>query len=141
MKTKLYSLFIALTCLFTLNSSSGKAQIYDQLPDNPLTGSWHSAQSSQSVQSGNYTNPLIISLMQQVKADSLRTIIQHLQDYGTRYPLHPNRKQVATWLMQKFISYGYSAAAPRVRNIISEAIMESIVKRDNLQPIKVSFLY
>lgn len=32
MKTKLYSLFIALTCLFTLNSSSGKAQIYDQLP-------------------------------------------------------------------------------------------------------------
>ena len=110
MKTKLYSLLIALLCFFILNPPSGNAQIYDQLPDVPLTGSWYSAQSSKSIQSGNYTNPLIISLMQQVNADTLHATIQHLQDFGTRYMLNNNRKEVATWLMHKFLSYGYSAS-------------------------------
>ena len=109
MKTKNFSLFLSLTCLIMLNPFSGQAQIYDQRPDDPLTGNWYSNQSSQTSYSGSYVNPLIVSLMQEVKADSLRTIIQHLQDYGTRYPLNQNRKDIAIWLRQKFISYGYSA--------------------------------
>lgn len=53
-------------------------------------------------------NPLIIACMNEVSDDSLRAIIQHLQDYGTRYPLHQNRKSIALWLASRFISYGYS---------------------------------
>lgn len=109
MKMKPYSLVLALFCTITLNPLSGFAQIYDQRPDEPLTGAWYSNQSTPAEHTASYLNPLIVSMMQQVKADSLRAIIQHLQDYGTRYPLNQNRKEIADWLRQRFISYGYSA--------------------------------
>lgn len=53
-------------------------------------------------------NPLIISFINQVNADSMRSTIQHLQDFGTRFSQIDNRKEIATWLIQKFSSFGYS---------------------------------
>jgi hypothetical protein len=34
--------------------------------------------------------------------------METLQNFGTRYTLAPNRKDIAIWIMNKFISYGYS---------------------------------
>ncbi|MDP1621423.1 MAG: M20/M25/M40 family metallo-hydrolase [Bacteroidales bacterium] len=53
-------------------------------------------------------NPLIISCINQVNADSMRSTIQHLQDFGTRFSQNENRKEIATWLIQKFNTFGYT---------------------------------
>ncbi|MCF7919650.1 MAG: M20/M25/M40 family metallo-hydrolase [Candidatus Cloacimonetes bacterium] len=48
----------------------------------------------------------IIALM---NPDSIESVIQSLQDFGTRYCFHPNHLEVATWIMDKFASYGYDS--------------------------------
>jgi hypothetical protein len=53
-------------------------------------------------------NPVIQSCIAQVRSDSILATLEHLQGYGTRYTLVDNRKVIATWLMNKFLFYGYS---------------------------------
>ena len=36
----------------------------------------------------------------------MRQTIQSLQDFGTRFMLAPNRKEVANWIREKYISLG-----------------------------------
>ena len=43
-----------------------------------------------------------------VNADSIHSHIQALQDFGTRFCLADNHRDIAVWLKNKFISYGYS---------------------------------
>ncbi len=45
--------------------------------------------------------------VEKVNADSIQSYMQTLQDFGTRFCLAPNRKAVATWIKDKFISLGY----------------------------------
>ncbi|MDP2423182.1 MAG: M20/M25/M40 family metallo-hydrolase [Bacteroidales bacterium] len=42
-----------------------------------------------------------------INADSAQSYMQSLQDFGTRFCLAPNRREIATWLKNKFISFGY----------------------------------
>ncbi|MBC8436120.1 MAG: M20/M25/M40 family metallo-hydrolase, partial [Bacteroidetes bacterium] len=51
-------------------------------------------------------NPVIVNVISQINSDSIRATIQHLQDYGTRFLMVDNRKEVATWIANQFISYG-----------------------------------
>jgi hypothetical protein len=53
-------------------------------------------------------NPVIQSVIGQVCSDSIQRTLQHLQFFGTRYCLADNRKEIATWIMNKFSSYGYA---------------------------------
>ncbi len=41
-----------------------------------------------------------------INQDSIRSHIQALQDMGTRFMIAPNRKFVAEWIKNKFLSYG-----------------------------------
>lgn len=58
-----------------------------------------------------YENPEVDSYINQsleiVSADSIESFIQHLQDYGTRDALNPNRKEIAQWIKSKYESWGY----------------------------------
>lgn len=51
-------------------------------------------------------DPFIKSLTEQISADSLGSYIQHLQNYGSRYAFHPNRRSIALWLQEKYRSFG-----------------------------------
>jgi hypothetical protein len=43
-----------------------------------------------------------------VRSDSIVATLGHLQGYGTRYALADNRKVIATWIMNKFLTFGYT---------------------------------
>lgn len=51
---------------------------------------------------------LILAAVSSIKADSLYTYVEDLQNMGTRFMIAPNSKEVATWIMNKFISLGVS---------------------------------
>jgi len=53
-------------------------------------------------------NPVILEVVNEINSDSIRATIQHLQDFGTRFLLKDNRKEIATWIANKFISYGFT---------------------------------
>lgn len=52
-------------------------------------------------------NQAISTYLQLVSADSIQHYMQTLQNFGTRFCLANNRRQVATWIKDKFISLGY----------------------------------
>jgi len=47
---------------------------------------------------------------QQINSDSIQAYMQALEDFGTRFCLADNRKHVAEWIRDKFISLGYTNA-------------------------------
>jgi hypothetical protein len=53
-------------------------------------------------------DPVITAMVGAVNADTLRKTLQELQDWGSRCLLNDDHKKVATWLMNKFLSYGYT---------------------------------
>jgi hypothetical protein len=88
--------------------SSLKAQEFDQKPDEPLQGTWYSSSPFFPRDSQKSINPLIAGLVGQVRSDSIRSTILHMQEYITRFPLLDNRKIIASWIADKFRSYGYT---------------------------------
>ena len=51
---------------------------------------------------------LITSVVSKVEPDSVRHIIQSLQDFQTRFLLAENRFQIADWLYDRFASFGFT---------------------------------
>ncbi len=72
------------------------------------------AKAQNSEVSKDYTNihisghldTLIRSFTPEINADSIRANIQALQDFGTRFAYAPNRKDVALWIKNKYLSFG-----------------------------------
>jgi len=54
------------------------------------------------------TDSLITSIVSRVNVDSVRSVIQHLQDYQTRFMLNENRYEIADWLYDKLTSLGFT---------------------------------
>lgn len=57
----------------------------------------------------NVKSNTIDSVLSDINQDSIRSIIQSLQDFGTRFSFADNNKDVAMWIKNKFISYGYTS--------------------------------
>jgi uncharacterized membrane protein YheB (UPF0754 family) len=55
-------------------------------------------------------DPLITQMVASVNADTIEHTLRELQNWGSRFALNDNHKAVATSLMQKFLSYGYTEA-------------------------------
>ncbi|MEI7982604.1 MAG: M20/M25/M40 family metallo-hydrolase, partial [Bacteroidota bacterium] len=53
-------------------------------------------------------DPTILGMVAAVNADTLHKNLRQLQDWGSRFMLNDNHKNIATWLMNKFLSYGYT---------------------------------
>ncbi|MDZ7764295.1 MAG: M20/M25/M40 family metallo-hydrolase [Melioribacteraceae bacterium] len=51
---------------------------------------------------------LINSIITEINAESVRGYIQGLQDFGTRFLRHPNRKEVSLWIKNQFELMGYT---------------------------------
>lgn len=52
------------------------------------------------------TDSTITEALTFVSADSLLQYTSHLQSYGSRFMMDPNRKDVALWIKDKFLSFG-----------------------------------
>jgi len=50
---------------------------------------------------------LISNIKNAVDSNNITKYITHLQEYGTRYFLHPNRREIVKWLHEKFYSFGF----------------------------------
>lgn len=53
-------------------------------------------------------DPAIAEMVSAINADTLRVTLQELQNWGSRFLMNDNRKEIATTLMNKFLSYGYT---------------------------------
>jgi len=57
----------------------------------------------------HYTgDSLIASVLASISSDSVESIIQTMQGFGNRFALADNNKEIATWVKDKFIDYGYT---------------------------------
>ncbi|MDL2240973.1 M20/M25/M40 family metallo-hydrolase, partial [Bacteroidales bacterium OttesenSCG-928-K22] len=54
-------------------------------------------------------NPEIQALIDQISIDSIMTYIQHMEDYGTRRYNSPQADQAASWIKDKYLSWGLDA--------------------------------
>lgn len=54
----------------------------------------------------NSLDSLIGLCIDEINPDSIKNTMQQLQNFGTRFMLAPNRKEIALWLQNKFISVG-----------------------------------
>jgi len=61
-----------------------------------------------STYSSSKLDSIIIPIINDVNVESVTSYIQGLQDFGTRFLRHPNRKEVALWIKEKFELMGYS---------------------------------
>jgi hypothetical protein len=56
----------------------------------------------------NFLDSTIMACLAEISADSIKSTMLHLQNFGTRFSMASNRKQVAEWIKQKYFSYGYT---------------------------------
>jgi Peptidase family M28/Secretion system C-terminal sorting domain/Fibronectin type III domain len=56
--------------------------------------------------SSSYIDSLITKHIEEVNQDSIFSYVKSLQDFGSRHALNENRKEVATWIKNKFQSFG-----------------------------------
>ncbi len=54
------------------------------------------------------TDPAIAAMVSAINADTLRATLQEMQRWGSRFLMNDNKKVIATSLMNKFLSYGYT---------------------------------
>lgn len=65
-----------------------------------------SGAASQAINRDQSTDSTIVSALGHIRSDSLLSYVQALQDFGTRFMISPNRKEIAGWISDKFLSFG-----------------------------------
>lgn len=95
-----------LTLIGTLPQAS--AQLFEDRPPQTMTGTMYAASAYFPGTTIRTQDPEILTMIGQINADSIRSVIRSLQDFGTRFLMLDNRKEVAEWLAGRFISYGYA---------------------------------
>ncbi len=63
-----------------------------------------------SLKKKNVKHSQIQDVLYEISADSINASVQSLQNFGTRFALASNRREIAIWLKNKFISIGYADA-------------------------------
>lgn len=50
----------------------------------------------------------LLEMVRSISSEKIKGDIVHLQDYGTRYFLHPNRREISYWLKNRFLEIGFT---------------------------------
>ena len=61
---------------------------------------------SQGKSPGRDLNPLIVEMLEQINADSIRETIRYMQEFNTRFLMVENRKEVADWIAGRLTGFG-----------------------------------
>lgn len=59
----------------------------------------------------NELDTLVLSILSEINPDSIEQTMLDLQNFGTRFMLAPNRREVANWIQNKFLSLGINNTA------------------------------
>ncbi|MCB2196852.1 MAG: M20/M25/M40 family metallo-hydrolase [Bacteroidetes bacterium] len=76
------------------------------------------------LQTSKAQNNDILTATQLVSSDSIESYIQHLENYGTRYMIAPNRLEIAEWLQNKFKTLGVDST--RIDTFETYTVKESL---------------
>jgi hypothetical protein len=95
------------TALCLIQSITSGQPFEDRRPEN-LKGTLYSQTGFFTGHQNRSADPYIVEVINQINADSIKSTIQRMQDFGTRFLMLDNRKEIADWLVQKFVSYGYT---------------------------------
>lgn len=77
----------------------------------------------------------ILSATQMVNQDSIKSYIQHLENYGTRFMIAPNRLEIAVWLQNKFKSLGIDSVRIdtfQTQTIHQNLALDTVTKQYNV---------
>ena len=92
-----------------LEAQDGIARMVEKRPDPSAPLSRYSETSFAHSRKVRAADPAIAAMVSEVNADTLRATLQDLQNMGSRFLLNiQNNKQIATILMNRFLSYGYT---------------------------------
>jgi hypothetical protein len=110
MKTFFRMMIIALLAIIPafLSAQDEDARIVEKHPDlsAPLTRYAETPHAK-----SHYTqsaNPAIAAMVNAINVDTLTATLQEMQNWGSRFLMNDNNKEIATTLMNKFLSYGYT---------------------------------
>lgn len=104
---------VYLTSFFTILTSSLTAQeqpeAWSEKPRNPQARVTTYSETPHALRNLNRDpDPVIAAMVNAVSADTLRARLQELQDWGTRFTMDENNREVAVSLLDRFKSYGYT---------------------------------
>jgi hypothetical protein len=99
--------FIILSMICLICQFIAYAQDFEERRPGELTGTFYSSSGFFTGHQERSENPYITQVLDLICPDSIKATMQHLQNYGTRFLMLDSRKEIADWLVQKFVSYGY----------------------------------
>lgn len=109
MKKNIFTLLLALLPL--IMAAQEKAELQLDIPFNRSDLLKRNiVLSNDFVKADKSLDSLITLCIADIKADSIASYIQSLENFGTRFMLAANHRQVACWIRDKFISLGYPNA-------------------------------
>jgi len=109
MKTKFSCLSASVALLLILCTPVLTAQqFYDEKPAFPLKGTWYNENPDGKDIVNRSVDPFITACIGHINPDSIRATMEHMVNYGTRFMIRENRKEIANWILKKFQSYGYT---------------------------------
>ena len=105
---KCISIILTLLLAFILQSGPVAAQFADHKP--LLPAGWNGQQSVHKALpfSRNDPDPTITETVALLNADTVRKNLLVLQNFGSRFLGKDNRKEVAQWIANQFLSYGFT---------------------------------
>ncbi len=110
MKT-FYSLVTFTFLLFLpaiLTAQYTDAKLVDKRPDPSILMTRFSETPFASRRNSRDINPEIVSMVNAINTDTLRSTLQEMQNHGSRFLMNDNNREIATSLLNKFRSYGYT---------------------------------
>jgi len=89
--------------LFLAFCTSLTAQVLD---DGPVTNEGLSDFQPFHPKGATDLNPVIVDCISEVSADTIEATLRHLQDFGSRFCLQDNRKEISEWIAGKLCKLG-----------------------------------
>lgn len=103
-------MIVALTAMITTCSQAQveEARIVEKQPDPALELTRFSGVPDARHRVIRATDPAIAAMVDAISTDSLRATLQQMQNWGSRFLMNDNKKEIATSLMDRFLAYGYT---------------------------------
>ncbi|MDD4602520.1 MAG: M20/M25/M40 family metallo-hydrolase [Bacteroidales bacterium] len=110
MKIFIRTMIVALFAMITIGTKAQteKIRIVETQPDRSVRATPYSETSFAGKQLIRAADPTIAAMVSAVKVDTLRATLRALQNWGSRFLMNNNRKEIACSLANKFLSYGYT---------------------------------